>query len=254
MGFKTWRLVSSRSRSVSRRSNASFTNESKTFLFFGIYAQGLPLLVCIVTAIADACREEKKVGDGFKTSLYFPNMGAVRCFVGEHFGDGTTYFASSKFLYHDMFMVIIQMFNLYFYGSICVGLCKGWENQDSIRRMKGFASFLTNLLKEGGKTKYFRDTEDFQEKLAKYKKHAIVCLRLFIILGEVFSVQRKSIGFRPHIINADSFRCALDPGGDIHSNHAQRPEPCRSAGGVPHGFGHMFCSEFQINSKPLKFY
>lgn len=145
MGFKTWRLVSSRSRSVSRRSNASFTNESKTFLFFGIYAQGLPLLVCIVTAIADACREEKKVGDGFKTSLYFPNMGAVRCFVGEHFGDGTTYFASSKFLYHDMFMVIIQMFNLYFYGSICVVLCKGWENQDSIRRMKGFASFLTNF-------------------------------------------------------------------------------------------------------------
>ena len=93
MGFKTWRLVSSRSRSVSRRSNASFTNESKTFLFFGIYAQGLPLLVCIATAIADACREEKKVGNGFKTSLYFPNMGAVRCFVGEHFGDGTTYFA-----------------------------------------------------------------------------------------------------------------------------------------------------------------
>ena len=33
------------------------------------------------------------------------------------------------------------------------------------------------------------DVEDFQEKLVKYKKHAIVCLRLFIILGEVFVVK-----------------------------------------------------------------
>ena len=35
--------------------------------------------------------------------------------------------------------------------------------------------------------KYFRDAEDFQAKIAKYKKHAVVCLRLFIILGAIVS-------------------------------------------------------------------
>ena len=143
MGFKTWRLFSG-SRYQTRRSNNSFTDESRTFLFFSIYAQGFPFLVCIVTAIADACREEKRNGNGFKSASHFPNMGVVRCFVGEQEEDRTTYFASSKFLYHDMFMVIIQMFNLYFYGSICMVLFKGWDNQDSIRKMKGFERFFIN--------------------------------------------------------------------------------------------------------------
>ena len=75
-------------------------------------------------------------------------MGVVRCFVGEQEEDRTTYFASSKFLYHDMFMVIIQMFNLYFYGSICMVLFKGWDNQDSIRKMKGFEIFFYQLKKK----------------------------------------------------------------------------------------------------------
>ena len=114
-------------------------------MIFAIYAQGLPFIVCIITAIVDACREGRKDEMGLKAAPHFPNMGVLRCFVGEQEDYKKNYFASPKFLYHDMFMVIIQMFNLYFYGSICVGLCKGWENQDSIRRMKGFASFLTNF-------------------------------------------------------------------------------------------------------------
>jgi len=170
MGFKTWRIFSGL-RSETRRSNDSFTNERKTFLYFSIYAQGLPFLVCIATTIIDACREKKHDGNGFVATRHFPNMGVVGCFVGEMYDDRTTYLTSAKFLYHDMFMVVIQMFNLYFYASICVVLCKGWENQESIRRMKG-------------------DVEDFQERIARHKKHAVVCLRLFIILGEPFSEKK----------------------------------------------------------------
>ena len=137
MGFKTWRIFFG-SRSETRRSKDSFTNEGKTLLYFSIYAQGLPLLVCIVTAITDACREKNHNGNGFVATRHFPNMGVIGCFVGEMYEDRTTYLTSAKFLYHDMFMVVIQMFNLYFYASICLVLYKGWENQDSIRRMKGF--------------------------------------------------------------------------------------------------------------------
>ena len=46
----------------------------------------------------------------------------------------------------------------------------------------------------------------------------------------------------------------MDPGGDIHSNYVQRPEPCGSVGRVPHGFGNKFCSKFQINPKTVKVY
>ena len=143
MGFKTWRIFSG-SSSETRRSRDSFTDERRTFLYFSIYAQGLPLLVCIATAITDACRERKHTGNGLIATRHFPNMGVVRCFVGEMYADRTTYLGSAKFLYNDMFMVAIQMLNLYFYASICVVLYKGWENQDSIRRMKGFERYFIN--------------------------------------------------------------------------------------------------------------
>ena len=188
MGFKTWRIFSG-SSSETRRSRDSFTDERRTFLYFSIYAQGLPLLVCIATAITDACRERKHTGNGLIATRHFPNMGVVRCFVGEMYADRTTYLGSAKFLYNDMFMVAIQMLNLYFYASICVVLYKGWENQDSIRRMKGFERYFINW---AVLSKYFRDVEDFQERIARHKKHAVVCLRLFIILGELFSVKSNS--------------------------------------------------------------
>ena len=143
MGFKTWKIFSG-SKYPSRRSNDDFANEKRTFMIFAIYAQGLPFVVCIITAIVDACREGRKDEMGLKAAPHFPNMGVLRCFVGEQEDDKTNYFASPKFLYHDMFMVFIHMINLYFYGCICVFLCKGWENQASIRRLKGFEIFFIN--------------------------------------------------------------------------------------------------------------
>ena len=104
MGFKTWRIFSG-SSSETRRSRDSFTDERRTFLYFSIYAQGLPLLVCIATAITDACRERKHNGNGLIATRHFPNMGVVRCFVGEMYAERTTYLGSAKFLFNDMFMV-----------------------------------------------------------------------------------------------------------------------------------------------------
>ena len=98
--------------------------------------------------------------------------------------------------------------------------------------------------------KYFRDVEDFQERIARHKKHAVVCLRLFIILGEPFS--EKSDSIKIWCYSAESFRCSLGSGGDIDSNFIQRSEPCWSVGRVPHGSDLVFCSKLQINAKHSK--
>ena len=129
MGFNLWKVFNFHS-SKKRESIGRF-------LKYCLYAQGVPLLVSIVTAIADQFRpKNEKTGLHYVTP-HFPNMGIVRCFVGEQAEDGLTYFGSAKFIYMDLFMLLVQIANIFFLGSICKVLFKGWENQARLDNIKG---------------------------------------------------------------------------------------------------------------------
>ena len=129
MGFNLWKVFNFHS-SKKRESIGRF-------LKYCLYAQGVPLLISIVTAIVDQFRpKNEETGIHFVTP-HFPNMGVVRCFVGEHFEDGLTYLGSAKFIYMDLFMLLVQIANIFFLGSICNVLIKGWENQARLDDIKG---------------------------------------------------------------------------------------------------------------------
>ena len=129
MGFNLWKVFNF-NRSKNRESIGRF-------LKYCLYAQGVPLLISIITATADEMRPTHEVTGFPQVTPHFPNMGVVRCFVGEHYEDGLTYFGSAKFIYVDLFILLIQIANIFFLGSICTALFKGWKNQASLDTIKG---------------------------------------------------------------------------------------------------------------------
>ena len=132
MGFNLWKVFNVHS-SKKRESLGRF-------LKYCLYAQGVPLLISAITAIADKSRPEGKV------TPHFPNMGVVWCFLGEHHGqDRPNYLGSAKFIYMDLFMLLIQIANIFFLGSICLVLFKGWKNQARLDKMKGLDKFFCKL-------------------------------------------------------------------------------------------------------------
>ena len=130
MGFNLWKVFNFHG-SKSRESIGRF-------LKYCLYAQGVPLLISIITATADELRPIHEVTGLPQATPHFPNMGVVRCFVGEQYEDGLTYFESAKFIYMDLFILLIQMANIFFLGSIYMVLFKGWENQARLDTIKGY--------------------------------------------------------------------------------------------------------------------
>merc|ERR1719219_1253616 len=119
----------------------------------------MPLLISISTAIADASRPKSEEGHSL-AEPHFPNMGVVRCFLGEQYKSDQKYLESAKFIYMDIFILLIQIANIFFLGSICSVLFKGWGNQARLDEMKGNAD-------------WFKRT----------RQHATIIVRLFVILG-----------------------------------------------------------------------
>merc|ERR1712210_256127 len=68
-GFHIWRMFNVGG------SKKPFREDLKKFLFYALYAQGVPLLINIVTAIVDSRRD--------KISSFYPNMGELTCSLGE---------------------------------------------------------------------------------------------------------------------------------------------------------------------------
>ena len=127
MGFNLWRVFNFHSK---KRENL------RRFLKYVLYAQGMPLLISISTAIADASRPKSEEGHSL-AEPHFPNMGVVRCFLGEQYKSDQKYLESAKFIYMDIFILLIQIANIFFLGSICLVLFKGWGNQARLDEMKG---------------------------------------------------------------------------------------------------------------------
>ena len=90
----------------------------------------MPLLISIITSILDATRD--------KITAHYPNMGELKCFLGETRGQVNSYFGTAQFLYFDMFTILILVSNLYFLGCVWRIIHKGWQmNQASLRGMTG---------------------------------------------------------------------------------------------------------------------
>jgi len=76
-----------------------------------IYAQGMPLLICIITAIVDEVRKFKQYPGS--DAHYFPEMGLYSCYLGyENIGPRPSYFTTPEFLYVQMYQLIILVTNL----------------------------------------------------------------------------------------------------------------------------------------------
>ena len=118
MGFHIWRMFNIGG------SKKPFREDLKKFLFYALYAQGVPLLINIVTAIVDSRRD--------KISSFYPNMGELSCSLGEGRKQKAaypSYFVSAKFIYNDLFLFLVQIVNGVFLISIGRVLSRGFQNQ-----------------------------------------------------------------------------------------------------------------------------
>jgi len=81
------------------------TSEGKKKVLLSlIYAQGMPLILTILTFLMDQF--------GSKESLILPNMGRYRCMVGSEFNPISSFFKTSLFLYFYLVILIITLVNI----------------------------------------------------------------------------------------------------------------------------------------------
>ena len=135
MSFNIWKKFTYPSfRPLSKERN--YWIFKKYFLF----AQGSPLIIGILTAIVDQFRPSQEENSNFNyESRHFPNMGLFLCFVGQGRLPGdqrTSYFSSPLFLYYGVFLLLIQLANVFFLGATIKILIEGWKNQASLGQMR----------------------------------------------------------------------------------------------------------------------
>ena len=100
-----------------------------------MYAQGMPLLITVITAIIDATAPR----DGnAENSLHYPNMGVYSCNLGAvKTSEVQSYFGRPEFIYFQVFIMILQIFNMIFLGITISTLLKGWKNQAILLKESG---------------------------------------------------------------------------------------------------------------------
>jgi len=87
-------------------------SETGRLIAFLIYAQGLPLLVCSLTAVIDATGPAKQ-----SDRVTRPNMGVYRCFLGaEYRQPARSYFVQPDFIYFHSVIILLQVSNLILLG------------------------------------------------------------------------------------------------------------------------------------------
>ena len=99
-----------------------------TFLRYILYAQGFPLVLCIVVAAMD------KFGS---CDFILPNMGVANCFLGSPWSsrwiNGSyddswiSFFYSSEFIYFHSVLFVLQMANIIFFILTVYFLVKHWQ-------------------------------------------------------------------------------------------------------------------------------
>eukprot|EP00092_Neocalanus_flemingeri_P030860 GFUD01033514.1.p1 GENE.GFUD01033514.1~~GFUD01033514.1.p1 ORF type:complete len:712 (+),score=129.88 GFUD01033514.1:89-2224(+) len=144
--------------------NPSPDEERRKFWKYLTYAQGMPLLICVITALVDATGN----GEGNAENLiHRPNMGKYTCFVGAvKTSFDQSYFGRPEFIYFQSFIMLLQIANMFFLGATVHSLYKGWQNQAKLLKITG------------------KDQEnDLKAKFQKLKDQLAIVVRLFIIMG-----------------------------------------------------------------------
>ena len=133
--------------------------ELSRFLLLCLYAQGAPLLVCLVTFYLD-WRAKGKI------LPHFPNMGVHSCFLGQDHGT-VSYLGSSRFLYFDIFLLAILVTNLFFLCHISLVLHRAKQSLAA-----------------------FRSGQE-QERFRGSQRQAVVVARLFVIMGGIYQTKNS---------------------------------------------------------------
>ena len=108
-------------------------SEKRRFMLCLVYAQGLPLIICSITAGVDAAGAGKPSSE---LQLY-PEMGVYSCFLGsQKTSADKSYFSTPVFLYHQSVLILVQISNLVFLVMAWVHLWQVGEGQDMERRDK----------------------------------------------------------------------------------------------------------------------
>jgi len=107
----------------------SFANcsEKKKILLCLLYAQGLPLLICGLTAAVDAAGR----GNPYSDLQFYPEMGVYSCFLGsQKTSAGSSYFTTPVFIYYQSVLILVQISNLVFLVMIWIKMRQAGDGQD----------------------------------------------------------------------------------------------------------------------------
>ena len=89
----------------------------------------MPLVIVAVTAIVDAQGPEDK-----DERQYFPNVGTYQCFPGYSITEERpSFFATPEFLYFELYLLIINIANLFFFGSAIKAIRAAYINREQLR-------------------------------------------------------------------------------------------------------------------------
>ena len=93
-------------------------------MLYCLYAQGLPVVLTIVTALMD------EVGPCEATR---PNMGVVKCFVQSKYEPELSFTQSAQFLYHYLIVATLITVNISCFLLTGIRLCCHWRQMKDIK-------------------------------------------------------------------------------------------------------------------------
>ena len=111
----------------------SFTNvisvkasDSKKFLVALVYAQSLPILLCILTAIIDNSPTIKQKIE----HPYYPEIGVYSCYLGSRYKlvPGASYFQTPAFIYQQSLLLVTIIINVALMAHVCWCFYKARES------------------------------------------------------------------------------------------------------------------------------
>ena len=121
MGFHIWRMFNVGG------SKKPFREDLKKFLMYMLCAQGVPLLISIITLTQRGPS---------------PNMGHIPSFLGSgkqknSWENRDSYYTSPKFIFNDQFLYLAMLTNSFFCISILKVLHRSFQNQTDRLRLMG---------------------------------------------------------------------------------------------------------------------
>eukprot|EP00092_Neocalanus_flemingeri_P083242 GFUD01104451.1.p1 GENE.GFUD01104451.1~~GFUD01104451.1.p1 ORF type:complete len:540 (-),score=97.41 GFUD01104451.1:263-1882(-) len=118
-------------------------NDRAKYILYTLYAQGMPLLLCIFTALMD---------EFGSCDWILPNMGKAHCFLGApwgaslslgtSFGQWETFFSTPEFLYFHSVLIALQVANVLFFLRTVYYLVEHWRNAAGIIKIDNSGNFL----------------------------------------------------------------------------------------------------------------